>query len=51
MKKYFVFIVLTCLLGGNRALAQNQTTYTIKTEVKEFIDFTDCQKVVIALSS
>jgi len=43
-KKSFTFavlLVLSCLLGNN-ALAQNenQTTYTIKTEVKEFIDFT-----------
>ena len=44
MKKLFtfaVFLALSCLLG-NRTLAQNQnqTTYTMRTEVKETIDFT-----------
>jgi hypothetical protein len=41
MKKFFVFIVLTCLLG-NRALAQNseRTTYTMTAEMQDTIDFT-----------
>ena len=41
MKKFFVFIVLTCVLG-NRALAQNseRTTYTMTAEMQDTIDFT-----------
>lgn len=41
MKKNFTLLILTLAFVTNVvAQNQNQTTYTIKTEVKEFIDFT-----------
>lgn len=39
MKRYYLLMLLVCLLGSN-ALAQTRTTYTTTTEIKEIIDFT-----------